>query len=134
MKNLIRFRLYRRPVPKQSARFTKGGHSYQTTKVKAEEKAIAWLAKEHAPSKLWAGPIQARVRYHYACPKSWSNQKAQEHVWKYKITVPDLTQLDKLLFDALEGIIYEDDKQIVICESVKWWAVNDCITVELTQL
>lgn len=61
------------------------------------------------------GAVRLEILCVYAIPKTWPKWKRQAaldgKVWK--VTVPDHDNLVKLISDALNGIAYADDAQIV---------------------
>lgn len=117
------------PKPKQSARFYNAGpfiKSYQTAKVKENESNIRMQVLDQLPADftLTARPIRVtRLHYVFAPIKSLkkSEMKAVEAgELVYKATKPDLTDnLNKGVFDALQGIIYANDSQIISMDDVK---------------
>jgi len=117
------------PKPKQSARFYHTGaivKSYQTTDVKANESNIKMQVISQLPAdfQVTARPIKVtRLHYVFAPIKSLkkSDLKAMsEGELIYKPTKPDLTDnLNKGVFDALQGIIYANDSQVISMDDVK---------------
>ncbi len=120
------------PKAKQSARFyVKKGHvkSYQTSDVKAYERAIEFMAKIQLPKgfQITASPIKIEsMTFAFKAPKSL--KKADRQIIEnggfiFKSTKPDLTDnLMKPIFDALEKIIYKGDQQIYSMNNItKVW-------------
>ena len=117
------------PKPKQSARFYHAGafvKSYQTADVKANESNIKMQVISQLPADflVTARPIKVtKLHYVFSPPKKTTKRdmkaiEAGELV--YKATKPDLTDnLNKGVFDALQGIIYTNDSQIISMDDVK---------------
>ena len=42
----------------------------------------------------------------------------------YPTKRPDFDNLEKLIADALNGIAYHDDSQVVVSHTYKWWAIG----------
>lgn len=125
-----------RPQPHQSVRFTRKGIGYKPKKIVDYQKYIQRLAEEQLAEDfvtIEAGiPIYIKqLTYQYAFPKSWSKRKKSEG--GYKTTKPDLQDnLNKAFLDALEGIVYEQDQNIVSIEKLeKVWGETDKITLIL---
>lgn len=57
--------------------------------------------------------IVVQIVFFYAPLKSWSKKKREDMNGKYKPTRPDLDNLIKFVLDAGNGILWEDDKQVV---------------------
>ena len=110
-------------VPHQSVRVTKRGFTYQPKKIKDYKKIIAELVRERLPDLfcvIEAGtPIVVnRLHYVFEYPKSMPKYK-QKH-GTFKVTKPDLhDNLNKALFDALEGVLWEQDQNICWLRDVR---------------
>ena len=113
------------PKPKQSAKFrsVKGKGktyitSYQKKEVKDAERNIAFDAKSQLPEGFipYNKPIGVNILYVFPPLSSFSKKKLnalKQGEVMYKDTKPDLTDnLNKGLFDALEGIVYVNDSRI----------------------
>lgn len=66
-------------------------------------------------------------------PKSFSNKKKAEDRMHFKHTKPDLhDNLNKALFDALEGIVWERDQNVVAMDDVKkYYGTTDQIIIHI---
>lgn len=116
------------PQPKQSVRSRgvlmpngkiKVKH-YQTDKIKQNEINIAFDVKSQLPKgfKPYDGPIAVkRLLYVFPPQKNWTKKKLERlelGTIFYRDVKPDLTDnLNKPLFDAMQGIIFMNDSQIV---------------------
>lgn len=83
----------------------------------AEEVHIANLGRKAMQNRSpMVGPIRMRLEAVFEMPFSWPqkirNLERLEHVSK-----PDLDNIEKLVLDALNGVVYLDDAQI--CEVIK---------------
>jgi crossover junction endodeoxyribonuclease RusA len=58
-------------------------------------------------------PVYVRVQFYFDKPKSAGKKVI------HKVTKPDIDKLLRSLFDALTGIVFKDDSQIVECEVQK---------------
>lgn len=124
-----------RPMPHQSVKFGRNGIKYKPKKVLDYQKYIRTLASEQLSEEfniIPAGsPIVVNyIEYVYAYPKSLAKKRRLPRV--PKTTMPDLhDNLNKAFFDALEGLIYEQDQNIVeIKNMVKYFGPEDKIRVE----
>lgn len=72
------------------------------------------------------------LHYQYAYPKAFSKKKKQQGKI-YKETKPDLQDnLNKAFLDALEGVVYEQDQNIVSINNLeKYYGESDKITLTL---
>lgn len=110
------------PMAKQSFRFTRQGRRYQPADVERNESNLQAQIMQQLP-KLWlptSCPI-AVLQLVYTFPYLKKHSKAAR-AWKYipKATKPDVTDnLNKGLFDAMEGIVYVNDSQIYAMDGVR---------------
>lgn len=130
------------PIPKQSARFKRAGNtiiSYQTSKVKNNERNLAFDIKSQLPRgfKPFNGPIGAKVTFVFPPLKSFSKKKIkalEEGETIYKDTKPDLDNLKKMLWDALQGVVMVDDSRVCKVESKKIYGMVPRTEIELLDL
>lgn len=129
------------PVGKGRPRFSRDGHAYTPKKTSQYEdlvracymkrKCEAVSGKESA---FWekGAPVRMTVNSYYTIPKS-ASKKAREGMIAGEILPskkPDCDNVLKAIADALNGIAYEDDAQIVECEVTKRY--SDSPRVEVT--
>src|SRR5947209_8702929 len=104
------------PLGKGRARFNrKSGAAYTPTRTRRAEGVIEYAAAQAmngAPPIT--GPVDVRVHVAFAIPPSWSRRKreaassgAQPHV-----SNPDIDNCLKLIFDAFNGVVWHDDRQV----------------------
>jgi len=60
-------------------------------------------------------PLKVVINAYYRIPKSLSKKDYQKALLKEKrpLTKPDVDNVSKSILDALNGVAYEDDKQVV---------------------
>src|SRR6185312_6076820 len=96
-----------------------------------------WLRGQgrHAWDAPWRGPVLMTVRAVFPIPPSWPAWKreaaADGLIWH--TAKPDLDNIIKLVKDALPGIAYDDDAQVVGYpgEPIKLYGSDPGITVTL---
>lgn len=102
---------------------TAGGQPRAFTDPKTRS-AEAWVRSRAADA--WAGaplagPVTLQMSIGVAVPASWSKRKRADAlsgaIWP--TSKPDLDNVLKLVGDALNGIVWQDDKQIVRAEVVR---------------
>lgn len=78
-----------------------------------EERMVKGLAyAELRGQAAFVGPVELTIEVFRNHPKSWSRQQREANSGFYITGKPDLDNLAKLIGDALNGVVYEDDKQI----------------------
>ena len=70
---------------------------------------------------LYASPLKLNVSFYFTIPKSYSKKKRDELDGEYCVGVSDLDNLEKALYDCMNGTVYVDDKYIVHHEVKKMW-------------
>ena len=114
--NIVRFVVPGEARGKQRPRATKGGRMYtpaETVNAEAHVKMQAFLAMDGKPPMK--GPLTAHFAVTVGVPASWSKKKQQAALIGdlYPTGKPDLDNIVKLFCDAMNGVVYDDDKQIV---------------------
>ncbi len=110
-------------VPKGRARITRSGIAYTPKKTRDYENKLAFFASEvMKDAPLLEGPLWVCVRVSVSIPESWSKKKrALALAGEIKpIGRPDLDNYIKIL-DALNGIVWKDDSQIVEISAFKYY-------------
>ena len=129
----LQFTIDREPRGKEAHRMTRAGHTYKPPKTVEFENAVkeAYI-KEHGDTML-IGAIGVRIIAFMRWPKNTSKVK-QEKMIKGEIRPtkkPDLDNISKAVCDALSGVAYDDDKQIVESLLLKYWDKEGSIQVKL---
>lgn len=132
---ILTFELNLRPLSHQSVRFGRGGIKYKPKKVTDYQKYVKTLIEAQLPKDfniIPAGcPIKVNyIEYVYAYPKSLAKKR---RILKLpKVTKPDLQDnLNKAFFDALEGLVYVQDQNIVEIKNLaKYYGPEDKIKVQ----
>ena len=127
---IIELTIVGEPMPKQSVKQGKDHYGnkvfYTDSKIKQREKEILEQVNNVVGDnhQLWQGkPIIATITYVYQFPKTMSKKMmnlAQQGKIIYKTTKPDVgDNLNKLILDVLEGVIYRNDSEIVELKTSK---------------
>ena len=120
----IEFIVPGRPVPMARPRVTSRG-TYTPPRCRAYKEAVALCARSAMGGKdMLEGAVSVRVMFVFAVPTSWNKERRTEaacgrlaHVLK-----PDLDNMYKSITDAMIGIVYKDDSQIVEARIEKRYA------------
>jgi Holliday junction resolvase RusA-like endonuclease len=91
---------------------------------------VAYVAKEHIKEPL-RGPLEVHFRFVLPRPKSHfrSGKRAgeiRESAPRFPTVVPDTTKLIRCAEDALKGIAWIDDSQVVIQHASKHYGTPGC--------
>jgi Holliday junction resolvase RusA-like endonuclease len=122
------------PKAKQSFRISKHGHHKDPAVEKYQESIKAMALAQTKPSQRnQSGMLFVSVEFVYSWPKTWAKgrlAKAQESIC-YRIARPDVDNLCKGVFDALNGLIWVDDSQIVAIHAWKRYGYVDAIIMRV---
>jgi Holliday junction resolvase RusA-like endonuclease len=114
-------------VPKGRPRFAisnGGGHSYTPPKTRVAEQELVLLSRRYAPSSPFDCPLAVRLEFKISRPKKPSREFPR----------PDIDNYIKLVFDAYNGIFWNDDKQIVkVVATKEYTEQTPCIIVEIEE-
>lgn len=114
------------PVPKARPRFTKAGHAYTPQKTADYEKAIAdyWEQSTKGFSYDREQPLVVNLGFGLPIPKS--TPKYKRHMMQNGTIKPtkkvDVDNLAKAVMDALNGVAWGDDSQVVRVSIFKEYA------------
>jgi Holliday junction resolvase RusA-like endonuclease len=98
--------LYVKPQPWRRPRF-RGNRGFKDEASVAVSAEIRWLVQMQKPVRF-DGPVSLGVVFHLAKPKSAPKKRI------YPCQRPDIDNYAKLLMDALNGICWTDDSQVVV--------------------
>lgn len=135
---MVDFEVPMRPVGKGRPRFTRNGHPYTPVATKNAEKVIATYAREAMEGRTRADdvPLALDVEFIFEPPKSWSKKKREEAV-AFQLSrraKPDCDNLEKLCADAMKGIVYADDNQIVETHACKYYGPKNAIRINVREV
>ena len=127
----ITFRVYGIPQPKGSTKaFMRPGMRFpvitnDNTKNKSWAAIVSGEAQRHRPPALLEGPLRLDLWFHLRKPQSLPKRRPS---WPTK--KPDLSKVTRAVEDALTGIIWKDDAQVVVSTQTKCY--SDAPGVEIT--
>jgi len=108
--NFFSLKIYETAVPKLRPRVTNRG-TYTPSKTRDWEFKVRLLAmkrvKEINFGNPWEGPVYMSVSFYFKKP-GYLPKRIKAHTKK-----PDLDNLLKSIKDALNGVVYKDDSQVI---------------------
>ncbi len=126
------FRVNGIPQGKARPRFTKGGRAYTPAKTRRYEEAVREAALLAAQAQGFAKhdkdtPLEACVTAWFPVPASWPKKKRAAALSGalYPTDKPDADNIAKAVLDAVNGIAFHDDKQVVSCTVNKRYTFRD---------
>jgi Holliday junction resolvase RusA-like endonuclease len=134
---MIIFTIHTPPVPQKKTRFTfRGKHPHAYNSSKKDLLALQWQIKAYAPKEPFLGPMQIEYTFYMPIPKHVSQIKRRQmlnNIIKH-ITKPDVDNLAYIVTNAMKGIIYKDDSQIVKKTEEKMYSDDPRIVVKVLDL
>ena len=139
---MIRFKIPGEPRGKQRPRVTRSGHAY-TPKETVEYERLVKLCFISAANRMGGPdggrfrrtdrPVSIKISAYYGIPKSAAKARRAEMISNEILPLkkPDIDNVEKIIMDALNGMAYEDDKQVVQVAGEKKWSESPCVIVEL---
>lgn len=127
------FKIDGEPIPKGRPRFVVRGNFVQTytpSKTKEAEKSIIDQLKKQYKKEPLNGPCMVKITFAFGVPKSYSKKKRAQieeegflHYHK-----PDADNVAKLVLDAMNKIVFEDDCQITALSIQKTYTFDNPYT------
>ena len=124
------------PVSKGRPRMTKRGHTYTPKRTVDYERMVQTLFHSEYGSPKLEGPILLRLDLYFGIPKSRSKaaRKRMQQGLERPCKRPDIDNCMKAVCDALNGIAYKDDSQIVAAVTQKFWSNEPRAVVTIEEL
>jgi len=123
------------PRGKGRPRTTRKGHVYTDAKTRAYEKRIRDLFREKYGADFTPldGPLEMEIVVTFPVPVSASKKRRHDMLWGVECPTkrPDLSNLVKCPEDALNGLAYKDDAQIVSFAALKRYGGNGKVEVKI---
>ena len=132
---MVQFDVEGIPVPKGRPRHTvRGGfvHSYTPEQTRTYEAAVRERAKKAmGSSEPLETPIKAFFYVRLPIPKTITKKRLEaiRSGSEMPIRKPDLTNIVKSLEDALNGVVYKDDCQIVTIHTSKVYSTHPGVDI-----
>lgn len=116
---MLMYTVYGQPVGKQRPRFVRRGNyvsTYTPEKTKTYEDEIRYMARAAmGASEPLETPVTVAIYIRVDIPKSFSKQKRKDALANIikPTKKPDLDNIAKCFLDAMNEVVYLDDKQVV---------------------
>lgn len=127
------------PKGKGRPRFTRTGHAYTPARTRDYEELIAARALEAMKGRQLIPrdvPLRVTIVAVFSVPVSWPKKKrlaALQGVLRHT-RKPDYDNVGKAVCDALNGIVFEDDCQIVSGEVEKVYGPEPMVRIFIEEL
>lgn len=125
------------PCGKGRPRFTAGGRAYTPAKTANYETLVKWYYQQSAKGfRFTDKPLKMMVTAYFQIPASASTKKKAEMRYGFirPTKKPDWDNIGKIIADALNGVAYPDDAQIVEATVRKFYADDPRVEVEIEEV
>lgn len=138
---IVRFTIPGKPVGKARPRVFQNKNTGKTQAVTPQgtlsyENLIKWIYTNTQGATKLEGEIEANIIAYYPIPKSMSKKDRkliEEGKLRPKIK-PDIDNVSKCVLDAINGIAYKDDSQVVKLVTEKRYDDNTRVEVVLEEM
>lgn len=107
-------------------------------KYRAWKEQFQWLVRKHlgASHKPTGQPVSVVIVAIYECPASWPKWRREAAIAGdiACTSVIDPDNICKAVLDAMNGIVFVDDRQVVQCQVVKSYGDHEHLMVNITQM
>lgn len=113
------------------------GHAYTPEKTAAYEAMVRSAYRQGNPAACpLEGAVRVEIAAFYAVPKSASKrlQAKMRNNEMLPVIRPDWDNIGKLVCDALNGIAWKDDAQIVEASVVKRYGLTPMVSVKIEEV
>lgn len=135
----IEFTVVGAPQGQGRPRFARQGrfvHTYDPAKSREYKAKVAQSFQRAYMGKPLTKPIKITIIAIFGVPKSYSKARTRACLegldWPTK--KPDTDNVEKGIYDALNGLAYEDDKQIVMANTVKVYGPEAKVDVAIEEV
>ena len=123
--------------PRVTTRGGKFASMYTPEKTVNYEGLVAYSAKAAmAGAPLIDGPASVRLEIVCQIPASWSQKKRSAAIagQVHPTTKPDIDNVEKAIFDGLNGVVWRDDVQVVEVSKRKRYGDTPCVQVTIVPI
>lgn len=116
-------------------RFTRAGRVYTDPVTKAYENKIAAAYRAAGGQSYGSAPVEMYVMARFPVPKSTSKaHKLKMLLGKlFPLKTPDIDNIVKVVMDGLNGVAYDDDKQVVRLVSEKKYSEHEGLFIVINE-
>ncbi|WP_305177894.1 RusA family crossover junction endodeoxyribonuclease [Faecalibaculum rodentium] len=134
----VEFSIPGEPCAKGRPRFIRAtGQVMTPEKTSRYEQLVQLSYMQHVGQEVTLhGPVKAHIRAYFSIPKSISQRKREQMISGdlKPLKKPDADNIAKIVLDALNGMAYQDDKEVAALLVEKHWAEKPMVCVTLSEI
>jgi Holliday junction resolvase RusA-like endonuclease len=89
---------------------------------------------EIKPPKPLEGVFRLHITAFFQTPKRWSKKKQKRVEGTFRPKYPDTDNIAKIIMDAMNDYIIEDDRYIVSTTVQKYYSMKPCTIIKLEEI
>lgn len=133
------FEIIGEPMGKQRPRFARVGNftrTYTPKETASYENLVKLYYEGFGGEYFGSEPLKVKITAYFKIPKSFSKKKVEQALNdEIRPSVkPDIDNCCKIIFDALNGFAFDDDKQIVELTAIKKYSDRPRVVVEIEKI
>lgn len=103
---------------------------------KSYEDLIRWSYKAAGGQYMGESLMKVEIQAFYPIPKSFSKKKRNDAIFERirPTTKPDCDNIIKVVLDALNGVAYYDDKQVVSVSCEKYYGETGYLRISIQEI
>ena len=126
-------------APRGKARpvVTRGGRHTYTPDPGDWVRDVRLIASDAVNSSGWsftANPVSLKVRITRQIPKHTSKKKYGRMDGSSVAAIPDLVNIVAAICDAIEGVVYENDRQVARIDASRIWGKEHSTTIRVSEI
>ena len=134
--------IYGEPIPQGRPRFTKTGHTYDPQRSRNYKQLVRFWVTQHLKKipgwKPHENALCVDLTFFLGIPISWSKKKRIQaingEIRPTSKKLGDLDNLCKSVTDAIIGLVYVDDSQIVNLGASKYYSDTPRCVLKITEV
>ena len=133
----VTFTIPGEPKGKGRPRFSsRSGRTYTPSETHDYENKVRLSYSQQVGSTRLYGAIRADITAYSKIPKSTPKKKAAELAEEHTpcLKAPDADNIAKIVLDALDGLVYENDKAVIYLTVGKLYGAKPRVQVTLTEV
>lgn len=136
---MIRFTVYGEPKAQGRPRFARRGNfvtTYDPKDSREYKDTVYSVALQHRPPSPLEGPLEVYIDCYRSIPKAFSQKKVMAAcLGEIKPTSkPDVDNYAKGIKDALNGLVWKDDSQIVLLQVRKLYSQTPRVEIAVNEV
>ena len=108
-----------------------GGHAYTAPATKEYEDRVKFEYARQCRNRRFEGNVKVDIVAYTEPQKALPKKKREELIGQYYPSKPDCDNIEKIVLDALNGVAYEDDKQVMALTCQKFYAEQSRVVVNI---